>query len=163
MENVMKELPKEQQSQTRNLMRAAWKVKTAEEGEKRLEQVARLLEQDHEFAARNLREGMAEMFTLQRLQIPASVHKYLATTNIIESPQSGVRRRTHNVSRWRDGDMVERWVASAWLLTEKHFRRIDGYSGNSWRFIGPERGRLQQFNHFLILTPQARVIAGLKS
>ncbi len=22
--------------------------------------------------------------------------------------------------------MVERWVASAWLLTEKHFRRIDG-------------------------------------
>ena len=36
LENVMKELPKEQQSQTRNLMRAAWKVKTAEEGEKRL-------------------------------------------------------------------------------------------------------------------------------
>ena len=23
--------------------------------------------------------------------------------------------------------MVERWVASAWLLTEKHFRRIDGH------------------------------------
>jgi len=127
LENVMKELPKEQQNQTRNLMRAAWKVKTAEEGEKRLEQVARLLEHDHESAARSLREGLAEMFTLQRLQIPASLHKCLATTNIIESPQSGVRRRTHNVSRWRDADMVERWVASAWLLTEKHFRRIDGH------------------------------------
>jgi hypothetical protein len=24
--------------------------------------------------------------------------------------------------------MVQRWVASAWLLTEKHFRRIDGHS-----------------------------------
>jgi hypothetical protein len=24
--------------------------------------------------------------------------------------------------------MVERWVASAWLLTEKHFRRIDGHA-----------------------------------
>jgi hypothetical protein len=47
--------------------------------------------------------------------------------NIIESPHSGVRRRTHNVSRWRDSSMVERWVASAWLLTEKHFRRIDGH------------------------------------
>jgi hypothetical protein len=23
--------------------------------------------------------------------------------------------------------MVERWVASAWLLTEKHFRKIDGH------------------------------------
>jgi hypothetical protein len=32
-----------------------------------------------------------------------------------------------NVSRWRDSDMVERWVASAWLLTERHFHRIDGY------------------------------------
>ena len=121
---------KEQQDQTRNLMRAAWKVKTAEEGEKRLEQVARLLEHDHESAARSLREGMKEMFTLQRLQIPVS-HKCLATTNIIESPHSGVRRRTHNVSRWRDSDMVQRWVASAWLLTEKHFRRIDGHE-NLW-------------------------------
>jgi hypothetical protein len=27
--------------------------------------------------------------------------------------------------------MVERWVASAWLLTEKHFRRIDGHA-NLW-------------------------------
>jgi putative transposase len=128
LRNVLDELPHEQQGQTRNLMRAAWKVKTAEEGEKRLEQLARFLEREHESAARSLREGMAEMFTLQRLQIPASLHKCLATTNVIESPQSGVERRTHNVTRWRDADMVERWVASAWLLTEKHFRRIDGHA-----------------------------------
>jgi transposase-like protein len=127
LENVMQELPKEQQGQTRNLMRAAWKVKTAEEGEKRMEQIARLLEHDHESAARSLREGIKEMFTLQRLKIPIGLHKCLATTNIIESPHSGVRRRTDNVSRWRDSNMVERWVASAWLLTEKHFRRIDGH------------------------------------
>jgi hypothetical protein len=108
-------------------MRVAWKVKSAQEGEKRLEQLARFLERDHESAARSLREGMTEMFTLQRLQIPDSLHRCLASTNVIESPQSGVRRRTHNVSRWRDADMVERWVASAWLLTEKHFRRLDGH------------------------------------
>ena len=127
LRNVLEELPGEQQSQTRNLMRAAWKVKTAEEGEKRLEQLARFLERDHESAARSLREGMKEMFTLQRLQIPASLYKCLATTNIIESPQGGVERRTHNVTRWRDADMVQRWVASAWLLTETHFRRLDGH------------------------------------
>lgn len=128
MHNVLDELPKEQHGQAFNLMRAAWKVKTAEEGEKRLEQLARFLERDHESAARSLREGVKEMFTLQRLQIPASLHKCLATTNIIESPQSGVQRRTDNVTRWRDADMVERWVAAAWLLTEKHFRRIDGHA-----------------------------------
>lgn len=131
LRNVLDELPKQQHGQALNLMRAAWKVKTAEEGEKRLEQLARFLERDHESAARSLREGMKEMFTLQRLQIPESLYKCLATTNIIESPQGGVERRTHNVTRWRDADMVERWVASAWLLTEKHFRRIDGHA-NLW-------------------------------
>jgi transposase-like protein len=128
LRNVVDELPKEQQGQALNLMRAAWKVKTAEEGEKRLEQLARFLERDYESAARSLREGMKEMFTLQRLKIPESLHKCLATTNIIESPQGGVERRTHNVTRWRDAEMVQRWVASAWLLTEKHFRRIDGHT-----------------------------------
>jgi putative transposase len=127
MRNVLEELPREQQSQVRNLLRAAWKVKSAAEGEKRLEQLARFLEHDYESAARSLREGLPEMFTLQRMQIPESLHKCLASTNVIESPQSGVRRRTQNVSRWRDAAMVERWVASAWLLTEKHFRRLDGY------------------------------------
>jgi putative transposase len=129
--NVLDDLPKEQHGQALNLMRAAWKVKTAEEGEKRLEQLARFLEHDYESAARSLREGMQEMFTLQRLQVPESLHKCLATTNVIESPQSGVERRTHNITRWRDADMVQRWVASAWLLTEKHFRRIDGHA-NLW-------------------------------
>ena len=127
IDNVLSELPKEQQGQTLNLMRAAWKVKTAEEGEKRLEQLARFLERDYESAARSLREGLTEMFTLQRLQIPPSLHKCLATTNIIESPHSGVRRRTDNVTRWRDAEMVQRWAASAWLLTEKHFRRVIGH------------------------------------
>ena len=127
LRNVLDELPEDQQGQGLNLIRAAWKVRTAEEGEKRLEQLARFLERDHESAARSIREGMPEMFTLQRLQIPPSLHKCLATTNIIESSQSGVQKRTSNVTRWRDADMVQRWVASAWLITEKHFRRIDGH------------------------------------
>ena len=45
------------------LLRAAWKVGTAEEGEKRLEQLARYLEHDYESAARSLREGIKDMFT----------------------------------------------------------------------------------------------------
>jgi len=31
------------------------------------------------------------------------------------------------VCRWRDADTAGRWAAFAWLLTEKHFRRIDGH------------------------------------
>lgn len=127
MRNVLDELPREQHVQALNLMRAAWKVTDAEEGMKRLEGLARFLEHEYESAARSLREGMAEMFTIQRLKLPPSLYKCLGTTNVIESPQSGVQKRTGNVTRWRDADMVERWVASAWLLTEKHFRKVIGH------------------------------------
>ena len=34
---------------------------------------------------------------------------------------------TGNDIWWREREMVERWVASAWLLKEKNFRKIDGY------------------------------------
>ncbi len=66
--NVLDELPREQQAQVRNLMRAAWKLTDADEGMKRLEQLARFLEAGYESAAGSLREGMSEMFTIQRLE-----------------------------------------------------------------------------------------------
>ena len=135
LRNVLDELPKEQQAQTASLMRAAFRCKTADEGEKRLEQMARFLERDHESAARSLREGLKDMFTLQRLDVPLSLHKCLATTNIIESPHSGVENRTHKVTRWRSQEMVERWAASAWLLTERHFRKVIGHR-DLWALAG---------------------------
>jgi hypothetical protein len=95
----MDELPKEQQPHAMNLMRAARRVWDAEEGLKRLEQLARFLEHEHESAARSLREGMAEMFTVQRLLLPPSLYKCLGTINVIESPQSGAQKMTHNVTR----------------------------------------------------------------
>jgi len=45
---------------------------------------------------------------------------------MIRSPQSGAAR-IHRVARWRDQDMLERWLASAWLLTEPNFRKILSY------------------------------------
>ena len=59
--------------------------------------------------------------------MPSSLHRCVATTNVIESPQSGVRKKTGNVCRWRDGEMILRWAAGAFLLTEKKFRRTMGY------------------------------------
>ena len=70
---------------------------------------------------------MEECFTINRLGIPPSLHRCLATTNLIESPQSGVRMRTRRVCRWRDAAMVQRWAAASFLATEKNFRRIMGW------------------------------------
>ena len=93
----------------------------------RLRKLADWLEQESPAAANSLREGLEECFTINRLGIPPSLHRCLATTNLIESPQSGVRMRTRRVCRWRDAAMVQRWAAASFLATEKNFRRIMGW------------------------------------
>jgi putative transposase len=125
LRNVVERLPQEQQPQVRSLIRAAWKL-GAKDGMARLRKLAEWLRADYPDAAGSLLEGMEECFTINRLEVPFSLHRCLATTNLIESSQSGVRMRTRRVCRWRAG-MPARWVAAAFLETEKHFRRIMGY------------------------------------
>ena len=124
--NVCERLPEEQKEQVKAAMRASYRL-AAKEGMARLRKLADWLEQESPAAANSLREGLEECFTLNRLGIPPSLHRCLATTNVIESPQSGVRRRTRRVCRWRDAAMVERWVAASFLATEKNFHRIMGW------------------------------------
>ncbi len=75
----------------------------------------------------SLREGMEELFTINRLGLSPSLCRALGSTNIIENPNSTARRKTERVTRWRDGEMVKRWVAAAFLAAEKSFRRILGF------------------------------------
>lgn len=124
--NVCDRLPEEQKDQVKAAMRASYKLE-AKEGMARLRKLADWLEQECPAAANSLREGLEECFTINRLGIPPSLHRCLATTNLIESPQSGVRMRTRRVCRWRDAAMVQRWAAASFLATEKNFRRIMGW------------------------------------
>ena len=64
------------------------------------------------------------MLYVNRLDVPPSLHRCLATTNVIESPPFCDRMRTRRVCRLRDTGMVKRWMASALLATEKNFRKI---------------------------------------
>jgi len=124
--NVMGYLPEHLKGQVRAAMRATFKLE-ADEGMARLEKQAQWLQGEHPSAAASLREGLEELFTVNRLGLSPRLQRCLTTTNIIESPHSGVRRRTGRVSRWRNGDMVLRWVAASFLDAEKNFRRIMGY------------------------------------
>ena len=125
LRNVVERLPRDQQAQTRSLMRAAWKLE-AKEGMARLRKLAEWLRQEYPDAAGSLLEGMEECFTINRLKVPPSLHRCLATTNLIESSQSGVRMRIRRVCRWR-AEMPARWVAASFLATERNFRRVMGY------------------------------------
>jgi putative transposase len=126
LENVSSYLPQELKGQVKTVMRGAFRL-PAKEGMARLEKQAEWLEREYPSAAASLREGLAEMFTVTRLGLSPSLARCLVSTNVIESPHSGVRLRTRRVCRWRDGKMVLRWAAAALLMTEKNFRRIMGY------------------------------------
>ena len=126
IENVISYLPKELREQVKVVMRAAFRL-PAKEAIAKLEKQAQWLEREYPSAAASLCEGLEEIFTVSTLGVPSSLSRCLVTTNLIESPYSGVRLRTRRVCRWRDGKMALRWAASALLITERHFNRIMGY------------------------------------
>ena len=123
--NVLDYVPDSMKDTVKATMNAAYRL-DSDQGMARLEELAKMLGVPHPSAAASLREGLAETFTVNRLGLPGALRRCLCTTNVIESPNSGIRRRTGRVSRWKDGSMVLRWVASALLETEKSFRRIMG-------------------------------------
>ena len=126
LENVMGYLPEHLKDQVKAAMRGAFRL-SAGEGMARLEKQAQWLEREYPSAAASLQEGLAEMFTVNRLGLSPSLARCLVSTNVIESPHSGVRLRTRRVCRWREGKMVLRWAAAALLMTEQSFRKIMGY------------------------------------
>ena len=125
--NVLAYVPDSMKDTVKATMHAAYRLES-DQGMARLEELAKMLETPHPSAAGSLREGLAETFTVNRLGLPGALRRCLCTTNVIESPNSGIRRRTGRVSRWKDGSMVLRWVASALIETEKSFRRIMGWT-----------------------------------
>lgn len=126
LRNVLGYLPKDQLAQVKSVLRAAWKL-SPKEGMARIKKLAAWLDNSYPSAASSLIEGLEECFTINRLDIPPALHRCLATTNIIESPHAGVRIQTRRVTHWQNGKMVLRWMASAFLRTEKRFNRIMGH------------------------------------
>ena len=124
--NVLGYLPEDQREQVKCAMQAAFLL-DADKGIKKLKQLARWLEQEYPSAAGSLLEGLDEMFTINRLGLPKALRRCLGSTNVIESPNSGIRSRTRRVKRWRDHAMVVRWVATSLLDMEKRFRKIMGH------------------------------------
>ena len=124
--NVLGHLPKEQHEQAKATLRAAWRL-DEKQGMAKIQQYASWLQRDWPSAAGSLREGLEEMYTINRLGLPGQLRRCLSSTNLIDSTNSGVRRRTRRVTNWQDASMAVRWAAAGFVETEKHYRRIMGY------------------------------------
>jgi transposase-like protein len=62
---------------------------------------------------RFFRVSLADTLTLIYLGIDAALYRTLRTTNSIENLNGLIAHYTGNVKRWRDGEMVLRWVGTA--------------------------------------------------
>jgi putative transposase len=126
LRNVLGHLPEAQHDQAKATLKAAFKLEM-KEGKAKLEQYATWLERGWPGAASSLREGLDEMFTINRLGLPSELRRCLGTTNIIDNGHSALRDRVRRVKHWQSGSMALRWAAVAFDAISQGFRRIMGY------------------------------------
>lgn len=125
--NVVDHLPQQYHASVWRQMSAAYAMRDYEDARRALERLLRELMHLNPSAARSLEEGLEETLTMHRLGLPELLRRSLSSTNLIESVFSGVEDHCRRVKRWRAGDHLQRWVASALLKVESRFRRIKGY------------------------------------
>jgi transposase-like protein len=127
LRNVTDRLPDALASVVAKRMRAAYRHSDPLVAQAELEALARELDRSHPGAASSLREGLVETLTIARLSVPPTLARTLRSTNCIESMIEICRDHAANVKRWRDGQMVLRWVAAGRNEAARQFRRVNGH------------------------------------
>ncbi len=127
LRNVLGHLPEDQHDQAKSTLKAAFKL-DLKEGTAKIEQYATWLERQWPSAAGSLREGLSELFTINRLGLPSELRRCLGTTNLIDNGHSALRERVRRVKHWQSGSMALRWTAVAFDAISQGFRRIMGYN-----------------------------------
>ncbi len=125
--NVLGHLPDELHASVGRALKDAWQTREPALAKRQLERLAQSLCRNHPDAARSLREGLDETLTLIALGIDDALYRTFRTTNPIENLNGLVAHYTRNVKRWRDGQMVLRWIASALHEASGGFRAVRGY------------------------------------
>jgi transposase-like protein len=125
--NVLDHLPQHLHASVGRAMNDAWHSKDAALARRQLERLANSLAKAHPGAAASLREGLAETLTLTTLGIHGALYRTLRTTNPIENLNGLIGHYTRNVKRWRDGEMVLRWISTALHEASGGFQAVRGF------------------------------------
>ena len=125
--NVTERLPKDMREQMAWRMKAAFGLQPVN-GMGRLKALAQELKAQHPDAAASVLEGLEQMFTAATLGVQGPLARSLSNTNIIESPNSVVRRHSQRVTNFQNADMALRWTVMGFLESERGMRRIKGFA-----------------------------------
>jgi transposase-like protein len=126
--NIQRHLAKKYRKKAHRLFRTALEQNSYEDARQMLLDMEKWLRSINESAADSLMEAIEEILTVHKLKVPGLLRKTLHSTNPIESMFSIVRDAEGNIKRYRNSKMMQRWLASVLLYSEKRFRRIKGYA-----------------------------------
>lgn len=127
MRNILEYLSERDRPWVQAIVRRAYQASDVRKAQRLLLDLARRLEHEYPSAAESVREGLEETLTVQGLGLSERLQRSLSTTNAVESLISRTRHVKRNVTRWRGGTMMLRWVAAAVLEAAKGFRRLKGH------------------------------------
>jgi transposase-like protein len=125
--NVLEHLPEEMHTSVGRALADAWGSNTVALAKRQLERLASSLAKDHPGAATSLREGLDDTLTVIDLGLDEALYRTFSTTNPIENLNGSIAQFTANVKRWRDGQMVLRWIGAALTDASRRFRAVRGY------------------------------------
>ncbi|MCK5505878.1 MAG: transposase [Thermodesulfovibrionia bacterium] len=126
--NIQRHLAKKYRKEAHRRFRMALEHNSYEDARQMLLDMEKWLRSINESAADSLMEAIEEILTVHKLKVPGLLRKTLHSTNPIESMFSIVRDAEGNIKRYRNSRMMQRWLASVLLYSEKRFRRIKGYA-----------------------------------
>ena len=127
MRNILESLSERDRPWVQAIVRRAYQASDVRKAQRLLLDLARRLEHEYPSAAESVREGLEETLTVQGLGLSERLQRSLSTTNAVESLISRTRHVKRNVTRWRGGTMMLRWVAAGVLEAAKGFRRLKGH------------------------------------
>lgn len=126
--NIQRHLAKKYRKEAHRRFRTALEHNSYEDARQMLLDMEKWLRSINESAADSLMEAIEEILTVHKLKVPGLLRKTLHSTNPIESMFSTVRDAERNIKRYRNSKMMQRWLASVLLYSEKRFRRIKGHA-----------------------------------
>ena len=147
--NLFGYLRKADHPESQRLWRRLRLAEGAQAGREALADLRAFVANRNAAALASLDEAGESLITLHLLNVPATLHLSLLSTNAIENVMRNYRGQTAKVTRWRaETDQISRWSATALLHVETGFHRIKGHAD------------LPKLVHSLALTPITSGVGG---
>lgn len=126
--NIKRRLARRDWPELSRLFKRLREVEGAQAGQEAYNDIEQFLKQKNAASLESFHEAGDLLLSVHRLGVPATLHKTLLSTNLIENPFRNVRRKIGRVTRFRgETDQASHWLACGLLEAESGFRKVSGY------------------------------------